>query len=155
MQRGLWRDSDKQESWANTNCIEFNKSKCWMLCLGRSSSGCRYSPENGMLQSSPAERELGVLANSKENMKGQGGGLVAAQLFTEAPAEPCCGTVFSGQTLFGAERATSGSTSAASEKESSFLCGVRKREGGHTRSVYFPPPFPLRFVCFSFSTPDG
>lgn len=107
MQRGLWRDSDKQESWANTNCIEFNKSKCWMLCLGRSSPGCRYSPENGMLQSSPAERELGVLANSKENMKGQGGGLVAAQLFTEAPAEPCCGTVFSGQTLFGAERAHS------------------------------------------------
>jgi len=40
-----------------------------------------------MLQSSPAERELGVLANSKGNMKGQGEGLVAAQLFTEAPAE--------------------------------------------------------------------
>lgn len=36
------------------------------------------------------------------------------------------------------------------------FCVVSGREKVGTHALFTsPPPFPLRFVCFSFSTPDG
>jgi len=65
------RDLDKLESWTITNCMTFNKSKGWILHVGRGDTGCTYRLGNETLESSPAERELGIMANSKLNMSQQ------------------------------------------------------------------------------------
>ena len=64
----LQRDLDKSESYPITNCMKFNKRKYWVLCLGRGNPGYTYRLGDEMLESSPAERDVGVLTNSKLNM---------------------------------------------------------------------------------------
>lgn len=44
--------------------IEYNKSKCMILYLGWSNAGRRYKSGEECLQSSPAERDLGLLVDS-------------------------------------------------------------------------------------------
>lgn len=51
------------ESWAITNHVKFNKSKCQSLCLGRSNPGL-YRLEDEKMESSHAERNLKVLVYS-------------------------------------------------------------------------------------------
>jgi len=64
----IQRHLDKLESWAITNCMKFNKSKCQILHLGRGNLVyvCRLGDEmDEMLEGSPVERDLGGLGNSK------------------------------------------------------------------------------------------
>ncbi|KAJ7407913.1 hypothetical protein BTVI_61467 [Pitangus sulphuratus] len=51
--------------------MKFNKGKCWILHLGWGNSGCVYRLRNQRLESSPAERDLGVLINGKLNLSQQ------------------------------------------------------------------------------------
>ncbi|KAK4816332.1 hypothetical protein QYF61_015016 [Mycteria americana] len=59
-QEALQRDVDALEHWAIINGMKFNKSKCWILYLGQSKAGCKYKLGEEWLESSPAERDLGL-----------------------------------------------------------------------------------------------
>lgn len=50
---------------------EVYKSKCWILFLGYDSSGYMYRLVDEQLESSPTERDLKILADSKPNVSQQ------------------------------------------------------------------------------------
>ena len=56
----LERELGRLESWAIANHVKFNKSKSWILHLGRSNPGCTYKLGDKRLESSPVEKDLGV-----------------------------------------------------------------------------------------------
>lgn len=43
----LQKDLDRLESWAITNHMKLNKSKCWILYLGRGNPGYTHKPGGG------------------------------------------------------------------------------------------------------------
>ncbi|KAK4815838.1 hypothetical protein QYF61_008441 [Mycteria americana] len=70
-QEALQRDLDRSEHWAVTTSMKFNKSKCQILHLGRSNAGHTYRLGEEWLESSPAERGLGELVDSRLNVSQQ------------------------------------------------------------------------------------
>ncbi|KGL84156.1 hypothetical protein N309_09894, partial [Tinamus guttatus] len=65
------RDLDRLDNWVVKNLVKFNKAKCKVLHLGRNNPRHQYRLGTDLVESSSAEKDLGIIVDDKFTMRQQ------------------------------------------------------------------------------------